>query len=51
LNRSDDPWQKKETYLARARDALAAGDWIEAERNYQNAEHYQRIINGSDEQE
>ncbi|MCB1682538.1 MAG: DUF4167 domain-containing protein [Alphaproteobacteria bacterium] len=35
-----------EKYLALAKDASSSGDWIMAENYYQHAEHYQRIING-----
>ena len=38
-----------EKYLALAKDAMSAGDWIMAENYHQHAEHYQRIINGFEE--
>lgn len=38
-----------EKYLALAKDASSSGDWIMAENYYQHAEHYQRIINGFEE--
>ncbi len=37
--------QVQEKYLALARDASSAGDWISAEAFYQFAEHYYRIVN------
>lgn len=36
-----------ERYLALAKAKALAGDPIEAERNYQYAEHYHRLIIGS----
>ncbi|MGX1785220.1 DUF4167 domain-containing protein [Bosea sp. NPDC055332] len=36
-----------ERYLAMARAKALAGDRIEAERYYQYAEHYHRLISGS----
>ncbi|KRE15635.1 hypothetical protein ASE66_12370 [Bosea sp. Root483D1] len=36
-----------ERYLALAKAKALAGDSIEAERYYQYAEHYHRLINGS----
>jgi hypothetical protein len=40
---SGTPWQKYESYLARAREAQLAGDVIEMENCYQHAEHYLRL--------
>ncbi len=37
--------QVQEKYLALARDASSAGDWISAEAFFQYAEHYYRIVN------
>ena len=37
--------QVQEKYLALARDASSAGDWVSAEAFFQYAEHYYRIIN------
>ncbi len=37
--------QVQEKYLALARDASSAGDWVSAEAFFQFAEHYYRIIN------
>lgn len=37
--------QAREKYLALARDALSAGDRVEAENYFQHADHYSRIIN------
>ena len=37
--------QVQEKYLALARDASSAGDWISAEAFFQFAEHYYRIVN------
>jgi hypothetical protein len=39
--------QVLEKYLALARDAAAAGDYISAENYYQHAEHYFRVRNGN----
>lgn len=36
-----------ERYLALAKAKALAGDRIEAERDYQHAEHYLRLISGS----
>jgi len=36
-----------ERYLAMARTKALAGDRVEAERYYQYAEHYHRLISGS----
>lgn len=36
-----------ERHLALARARALAGDRIEAERHYQHAEHYLRLINGA----
>lgn len=36
-----------ERYLALARAKALAGDRIEAERHYQHAEHYLRLLNGA----
>ncbi|MBN8532171.1 MAG: DUF4167 domain-containing protein [Alphaproteobacteria bacterium] len=36
--------QNREKYLAKARDALAAGDRVEAENWFQHAEHYYRVV-------
>jgi uncharacterized protein DUF4167 len=38
--------QNYERYLARAREAQAAGDVVEMENCYQHAEHYFRVIRG-----
>lgn len=40
------PQANHERYLALARARTLAGDRVEAERYYQYAEHYQRLING-----
>ncbi len=37
--------QVQEKYLALARDASSAGDWVSAEAFFQFAEHYYRIVN------
>ena len=37
--------QVQEKYLALARDARSAGDWVAAEAFFQYAEHYYRIVN------
>jgi hypothetical protein len=37
--------QAKEKYITMAREALAAGDRIEAENYFQHADHYTRVIN------
>lgn len=37
----------RERYLALAKAKALAGDRIEAERYYQYAEHYQRLMNGT----
>lgn len=49
-NRSDNrprgnPKQLLEKYKTQARDALQAGDRIEAEKWFQYADHYQRVLN------
>ncbi len=36
--------QVQEKYLALARDASSAGDWVSAEAYFQFAEHYYRIV-------
>lgn len=41
------PRANHERYLALARAKALAGDRIEAERYFQHAEHYQRLLNGS----
>lgn len=41
------PRANHERYLALAKAKALAGDSIEAERYYQHAEHYQRLINGT----
>lgn len=41
------PRASYERYLALAKAKALAGDPIEAERYYQYAEHYQRLINGT----
>ncbi|WID97445.1 DUF4167 domain-containing protein [Bosea vestrisii] len=41
------PQASYERYLALAKAQALAGDRIEAERNYQYAEHYHRLINGT----
>lgn len=38
-------WQVTEKYMALAKDAESANDYIMAESYRQHAEHYQRIIN------
>jgi hypothetical protein len=38
-----------ERYLARAQDALLAGDRIAAEGFFQHADHYYRVMTGSNE--
>lgn len=38
-------FQINEKYLALARDAMSAGDRVQAESYFQHAEHYQRLIN------
>lgn len=38
--------QVHEKYMALAKDAAAAGDHVMAESYLQHAEHYQRVING-----
>lgn len=39
--------QVLEKYLALARDATAAGDYVSAENYFQHAEHYFRVRNGN----
>jgi hypothetical protein len=39
--------QVLEKYLALARDASSAGDYVSAENYLQHAEHYYRVINGN----
>ena len=39
--------QHYEHYLARAREAQAAGDVVEMENCYQHAEHYLRVMRGT----
>lgn len=45
--RSATPQANYERYLAMAKAKALAGDRIEAERYYQHAEHYHRLIIGS----
>jgi hypothetical protein len=42
--------QHYERYLARAREAQLAGDVIEVENWYQHAEHYFRMMKGTDDE-
>mgnify|MGYP006286142053 CR=1 FL=1 len=44
-------FQVNEKYMALAKDAAAGGDLVLAESYYQYAEHYQRIINGWNEED
>ncbi len=44
-------WQVHEKYQALARDAMSAGDRVQAENYLQHAEHYLRIINQIQESE
>lgn len=46
-NRGASPQANYERYLALAKARALAGDRIEAERYYQYAEHYLRLISGS----
>lgn len=43
-------FQINEKYLALARDAMSAGDRVQAESYLQHAEHYQRLINEMSEE-
>jgi hypothetical protein len=45
--RGSNPQASYERYLALAKAKALAGDRVEAERYYQYAEHYQRLINGT----
>lgn len=45
--RGASPQANYERYLALAKARALAGDQIEAERYYQYAEHYHRLINGT----
>lgn len=41
-------WRRRlSSYLQRAQVSLAAGDTVDAEHNFQHADHYLRLINGS----
>lgn len=42
---SANPRESFERYVTLARAAAAAGDTIETERHFQNAEHYFRLMN------
>jgi hypothetical protein len=42
--------QQYERYLARARGAQVAGDVVEMENCYQHAEHYLRVMRGTDDE-
>ncbi len=46
-SRGATPQASYERYLALAKAKALAGDRIEAERYYQYAEHYHRLISGS----
>lgn len=45
--RGASPQANYERYLALAKAKALAGDPIEAERNYQYAEHYHRLMHGT----
>lgn len=47
VSRGATPQASYERYLALAKAKALAGDRIEAERYYQYAEHYHRLISGS----
>jgi hypothetical protein len=42
--------QQYERYLTRAREAQVAGDAVEMENCYQHAEHYLRVMRGTDDE-
>ncbi|MGE7471198.1 DUF4167 domain-containing protein [Bosea sp. NPDC003192] len=46
-SRNANPQANYERYLALAKAKALAGDRIEAERYYQHAEHYLRLIGGT----
>ncbi|HEV7328820.1 MAG TPA: DUF4167 domain-containing protein [Bosea sp. (in: a-proteobacteria)] len=46
-SRGASPQANYERYLALAKAKALAGDRIEAERHYQHAEHYLRLISGT----
>jgi len=46
-NSSANPRQNYEKYLARAHEAKVAGDAVEMENCHQHAEHYYRLMRGS----
>jgi len=45
--RGSTPQASYERYLALAKAEALAGDRIEAERHYQHAEHYHRMMHGT----